>query len=1095
MAIINDTFTDTDGKELSQHVGEVGATYTMPSQYAAGSFMVINTNRLTKDASSQAAVYYASGVPSPDCVITGVFKCLSDLSVNLGIIFRGDPTTDNFYNLRYNSGTHIWELRSTVNGTASPAFTGSTYSETLVAGDTRTVEIHVTGSAFQIYIEGVLRISGSNADHSSGRVGIRGAGAMSSTTGLALDSLTVDSVGSAPNPPSNLSLTVVSPTQITLNWLDNSTDETSFRIERKTGAGGTYSEIASVSQNLKTFDDVTVSGGTTYFYRVKARNATGDSAYLTEQSATTPSATAPAAPSALLLTGVSSTRVDLSWTDNSSDEVTFRIERKTGAGGTYAEIASVGAGVTTFSDTTVLGGTSYFYRVKARNANGDSAYLAEQSITTSSGLPAAPSGISLTAVSSRQVNVSWTDNSNNEASFVVERKTGSGGTYTVLGTTSANATSYPDPTTIANTTYFYRVKSRNASGDSAYATEVSVTTPKTVTIYQANVQHAEGTDLVTNYTRQTNILGSATDIICMQERTSNDSGWNSSLTSQGFIEAVYLENDPGQGDGPSIWYKSSTVTLNGIYTKKLSSGAVAPWSGTNVDKAAVAVKVTSGGKQFYVVCTHLAWSAGADSSGSHYSTIRVAQIKTLMDWIKTTLTGGLDIIISGDMNFAPDYPREQTFTAVASTDVLTSTAHGWIDGQPVTVRNVGGALPTGLSAATTYYVRDSATNTLKLAATVGGAAIDLTSAGTGTNYIVGLQQDLFTGIYDDMWIKGINTSRATAPWGDRDANGTLDMPISDLGTRTHDTRRIDFVYLNKNAASLSLRGIDLPDLRANCSGALTGSPKYCPDVDASQRVGDTDDYGVRPSDHNWTKAVFDVTSTTQAPIVNAGTDQILAVNATFASLNATATDPTGLTMTTVWSRVSGPNTPTIVSPNSLSTNVTGLVTGVYVFRCTATNSSGISDFDEVQVTIPANQSPTVNAGVDQTLPIGTTSASLSGSASDPEGQTLTYAWSLVSGPNIPTFTAPTALATNVTGLITGVYIFRLTVNDGTNSISDDVQVAIASGSVVASLSLPSTAYVGEVVVADGSGSSGVFGQQGWSTKRFPDGSASAAIDF
>src|ERR1051326_688132 len=224
---------------------------------------------------------------------------------------------------------------------------------------------------------------------------------MSATTGISIDSLTVDNSGLTPTPPTNLNLTAVSPTRIDLAWVDNSTNETSFRIERKTGSGGTYSEIASVSQNVNTFSDTTVSGGTTYFYRVRARNAVGDSAYLTEQSITTPSATAPAAPSALLLSSPSPTQVNLSWTDNASDEVTFRIERKI-AGGTYAEIASTAANVTTYSDTSVLANTSYFYRVKARNANGDSAYTPEQSITTSVGIPSAPSNLTLSAVSGRQ---------------------------------------------------------------------------------------------------------------------------------------------------------------------------------------------------------------------------------------------------------------------------------------------------------------------------------------------------------------------------------------------------------------------------------------------------------------------------------------------------------------------------------------------------------------------------------------------------------------------------------------------------------------------------------------------------------------------
>jgi hypothetical protein len=72
------------------------------------------------------------------------------------------------------------------------------------------------------------------------------------------------------------------------------------------------------------------------------------------------------------------------------------------------------------------------------------------------------------------------------------------------------------------------------------------------------------------------------------------------------------------------------------------------------------------------------------------------------------------------------------FTADASTDTATSAAHGLNNDDPVRVRSVGGALPTGLSANAKYYVINKTTNTLQLSLTVGGSVINLTSAGSGT---------------------------------------------------------------------------------------------------------------------------------------------------------------------------------------------------------------------------------------------------------------------------------------------------------------------------------------------------------------------------
>ena len=75
----------------------------------------------------------------------------------------------------------------------------------------------------------------------------------------------------------------------------------------------------------------------------------------------------PNAPTSLTATAVSSSQINLAWTQNSSDETGFKIERKTGAAGTYAEIAIVGANVTSYSNTSLSAGTTYFYRVRAYN--------------------------------------------------------------------------------------------------------------------------------------------------------------------------------------------------------------------------------------------------------------------------------------------------------------------------------------------------------------------------------------------------------------------------------------------------------------------------------------------------------------------------------------------------------------------------------------------------------------------------------------------------------------------------------------------------------------------------------------------------------
>jgi len=72
-----------------------------------------------------------------------------------------------------------------------------------------------------------------------------------------------------------------------------------------------------------------------------------------------------------------------------------------------------------------------------------------------------------------------------------------------------------------------------------------------------------------------------------------------------------------------------------------------------------------------------------------------------------------------------------TFTA-ATTDIITSTAHGLKNGDMV-VLTTSGTLPAGLSTGTVYFVIDKTTNTFKLSLTANGASIDITGTGTGTH--------------------------------------------------------------------------------------------------------------------------------------------------------------------------------------------------------------------------------------------------------------------------------------------------------------------------------------------------------------------------
>jgi subtilisin len=190
----------------------------------------------------------------------------------------------------------------------------------------------------------------------------------------------------------------------------------------------------------------------------------------------------PIAPANLAATAVSNSQINLTWTDSDSTEQGFKIERCTGVNCIdFAQIATVGAGVTSYSNTGLAASTSYSYRVLAYNAAGDSGYSNTATAVTQAApaLPAAPTNLVATVISKSQINLSWTDNSGNETGFRIERCKGATCTnFALIAAVGANVTSYSNTKLTANTTYRYRVQAYNASGNSGYSNIVTATTPR-----------------------------------------------------------------------------------------------------------------------------------------------------------------------------------------------------------------------------------------------------------------------------------------------------------------------------------------------------------------------------------------------------------------------------------------------------------------------------------------------------------------------------------------------------------------------------------------------------------------------------------------
>lgn len=193
-------------------------------------------------------------------------------------------------------------------------------------------------------------------------------------------------------------------------------------------------------------------------------------------------------------------RAELTWQDNSSNELGFVVERKTGDSASVAPFTvldTLAADATSFIDSTLADTTSYTFRVKAFNTYVESDYSNLASVTTILSTLAAPTNLTaiVSPADTQNVQLDWEDNSSNELGFIIERKTGdilSAEPFAVIDSVAADVISYDDTTVADTTTYTYRVRGFNTFTLSDYSNLAEVTTPIPVelTLFTASV--AEG---------------------------------------------------------------------------------------------------------------------------------------------------------------------------------------------------------------------------------------------------------------------------------------------------------------------------------------------------------------------------------------------------------------------------------------------------------------------------------------------------------------------------------------------------------------------------------------------------------------------------
>jgi FtsP/CotA-like multicopper oxidase with cupredoxin domain len=328
-------------------------------------------------------------------------------------------------------------------------------------------------------------------------------------------STAVASLAQAPAAATSLTVAALTARTLTLNWVDASSNEEGFSVESSVDNGATWTSVTG-SPLLPNVTTLAVTGllpTTTYLFRV-ASTKTGYVPQYATVSATTPiELLAPAVTLKSTTDPVSGVvQVAVSWTDTSTGETGYTVERCTGTTAACAKATAIwtmlapnlAAGSTSYVDTPTTAGTTYVYRVRAINGAtlgpvGTSAQVVASPVV------AAPTGL-LASTATGAVVLTWTDASTNETAFNILRSPQGAGTFVQVGTVAKNIVTFTDATVGSGIAYDYKVvavyTTTTSTSTSAASNIATVTSPLIAApVVAANV--AAGT-MVLNWVDNTN---------------------------------------------------------------------------------------------------------------------------------------------------------------------------------------------------------------------------------------------------------------------------------------------------------------------------------------------------------------------------------------------------------------------------------------------------------------------------------------------------------------------------------------------------------------------------------------------------------------
>jgi fibronectin type 3 domain-containing protein len=283
------------------------------------------------------------------------------------------------------------------------------------------------------------------------------------------------SIPTVPATPTGATATLSTTTEIDLAWQDNATNEDGYKILRKTDPNGTFNLITVLPTNSTSYRDRGLSPGTLFDYQILAYTIAGNNGF-----AALTQATLSPAPTGLTATA-GNTQAALSWTA-SPGAVSYNVYRGLTSGGEGTMPVATGITATSFTDTGLTNGTTFYYQVTAVDSAsasppdpaGESAPSTEVSALPQQQPPPAPPATITPTAGNGQVSLSWTASAG-ATSYNVYRGTSPGGELAAPLASGVTARSFTDTGLTNGTTYYYQVSAVSSFGEGGKSAEVSAT--------------------------------------------------------------------------------------------------------------------------------------------------------------------------------------------------------------------------------------------------------------------------------------------------------------------------------------------------------------------------------------------------------------------------------------------------------------------------------------------------------------------------------------------------------------------------------------------------------------------------------------------